>query len=493
MKRALLLLIVALGCSISSFALEPYLVTDPSEFYLLNADMQYIPGSYTHSGVLSLNPGWQFVQEFTPNPCSGVSCTTPATCASSNCLVPLTVGDVVVVALIGGNTSTTISGVTGSLSTVWANAGCQAFQTGVDNIDIEYTLSVATTAQQLTVNFAGTSLGSGYLDIMELRPPAGHAAIFDGCGHNTPTACTASCVGGAPTVTGTDVIVQEIDCTSVCPVAFNSWSSPYVATLESTGLCLNCSSGSAPTVAIGSSFSQNIVGIAFKTDAGAFTPPTPTFSINHYSTPALTGIPCSPTCNLTITSTGTGHLLFMSEVDSGGNNTISSVTGAGTWVATTGCHKNGATGSWEANCFHNLASTSGVTTLTVTMSGNVTTAYFAVWEIARTSGSFTLDTSGCTLNGGSATFMPTGQPLTLANNNPHVTFQLIAASGGVDGATFYPFPWVDGLPNGTVFNSNNASASNAILLNDTVGQTPIWPFPGATTGTSTAVCAASFL
>lgn len=401
-----------------------------------------------------------------------------------------------VVALIGGNTSTTISGVTGSTSTIWANAGCHAFQTGVDNIDIEYTLSVATTAQQLTVNFAGTSLGSGYLDIMELRPPAGHPAIFDGCGHNTPTACTASCVGGAPTVTGTDVIVQEIDCTSVCPVNATSWSSPYVATLESTGLCLNCSSGSAPTVAIGSSFSQNIVGIAFKTDAGAFTPPTKTFSIVAHSLPTLGASKnCSPSCTLTITSTGTGNLLFLAAVDSAGagNNSISTVTGAGTWGSVTGCHKNGGTGGWEVNCFQNLSSTSGVTSLTVTFSGNVATAYFSVFEVSRTSGSFSLDASGCTLNSGSATFMPTGQPLTLANNNPHVTFQLIAASGGVDGATFYPFPWFNGVANGTVFSTADTTASAAFQLDDTVAPTPIWPFPGVTGSTLTVVCGVSDL
>lgn len=400
-----------------------------------------------------------------------------------------------VVALIGGNTSTTISGVTGSTSTVWANAGCHAFQTGVDNIDIEYTLSVATQAQQLTVNFAGTSLGSGYLDIMELRPPAGHAAIFDGCGHNTPTACTASCVGGAPTVTGTDVIVQEIDCTSVCPVNATSWSSPYVATLESTGLCLNCSSGSAPTVAIGSSFSQNIVGIAFKTDAGAFTPPTPTFNIVAYSLPTLSAAKnCSPSCSLTITSTGAGHLLFVSDVDSAGSNTMA-ITGL---TAPAGCHKTGGTGGWETSCAYLLSTSAATTTLSVTFSGNVGTAYFAVWEISRTSGSFTVDT-GCggtciasTLNAGSATFMPAGQVLTLANNSPHVTFQGIAAPGGTDGATFYPFPWFNGVANGTVFSTADTTASNAVLLNDTVGQTPIWPFPGVTTTTQTVVFGASF-
>lgn len=445
------------------------------------------------SGSSALIPGWQFVQEFTPNPCSGSSCTTPADCSSVNCLVPVTIGDVVIVTLIAGNNNVTISSVTGA-GTGWTNAGCQAFNSGNDNLDVEYTLSATTNFQQLTANFSGAISAGGYLDIMELRPPLGHAAVFDACAHNAHTTCSASCLGGAPTVTGTDMIVQFYGGGTTVPLNPNSWTAPYQGTLEGTGLCINCTSGSAPTVGMAASSTMNIDAIAFKTDAGLFTPPTPIFSIVNYSLPTFpTPANCSPTCNITITSTGTGHLMFVTEIDSAGagNNTMA-ITG---YTAPAGCHKNGATGNWEANCAYLLSSSSGVTSLPVTFSGNVATAFFAVWEIAKIGGGITLDTVASTLNAGAANFMPQGQVLTLANNSPHVTFQAIAASGGVDGATFYPFPWFDGVPNGTALGTNGnsgSSASNAVLLNDTVGQRPVWPFPGTTSAVSTAVFGASF-
>lgn len=451
-----------------------------------------IGSTWSGSGTLSLNPGWQFVQEFTPNPCNGVSCTTPVNCSLVNCLVPITVGDVVVVTLISNAVNVTITGVTGA-GTGWTNAGCQAFQSGVDNIDIEYTLAATTSVQALTATFSGTVTGA-YLDIMEWRPPSGHSAVFDGCAHNTP-ASGATATGGAPTVTGTDAIMQFYGGLSTTPSAFNSWSGSYQGTLEGTGICTNCQSGSAPTVTLAASTTMNIVGIAFKTDAGSFTPPTPTFAIVAHSLPTLAAFKtCNPGCGaLTITSTGTGHLLYMTEADTSGTPlTLSTVTGGGTWVIPGGLHKSGAGANWELNGAYVLSSSSGVTSVTPTLSGNTTTALFVIWEISRTSGSFTLDTSGCTLNAGSATFLPAGEPLTLANSNPHVTLQSIVASGGTDGASFYPFPFVEGVPNGTVLSQADAGASNAILLNDTVGQTPAWPYPGTTTTTSTAVCGASF-
>jgi hypothetical protein len=452
---------------------------------------QYVPSSYTANGTLSLNPGWQFVQDFTPANCSGTTCVMPSTCTTVNCIAPPTVGDVVVVAMfMSGSTTAVISGISGSTGTTWTNcgSGCHSAQAANTTIDVEYTLAIQATTQGLTVTCSVAGCANGaFLDVQEWRPPSGKTAIFDD-GEQHQTASCTTCTGATLTVTGTDFIIQY-PAGAVAPVNL-PWSSPYSGTLQAMGICTNCTSGTAPTFTAASATIMNIVGIAFKTSAGVFTPPTPTFSIANYSQPTLsTAANCSPSCSITIASTGSGHLLFVTEWDTNSGSPTLAISG---FTSPGGCHEGGATGGLTLNCAYLLSSTASVTSLSVTMSSNTSVAYFAVWEISRISGSFSLDTVGCTLNAGNANFLPPGEALTLANTNPHVTFQMIVASGGVDGATFYPLPFANTSGNGTVITNANTSGSNAVLLNDTVGQTPAWPFPGTTTTTTTDVCGASF-
>ena len=446
------------------------------------------------SAALSLNPGWQFVWEFTPNFCSGTTCTTPADCSTSNCIPPVVVGDVVVITLIAPNSNITISNVSGA-GTGWTNASCHSFQSGSSDLDVEYTLAASTAFQALTVTASGSTTGA-YLDIVELRPPPGHSAVFDGCASNINPTCT-TCTGAAPTVTGTDVIVQVPNFNSggFTSGGANPFSAPYFSNYEGDAVCINCISGTAPTFTSTPSAPMNVVGFSFKTDAGSFIAPSAIFTLANRSLPTIgSSVNCASACpGLTVSSTTAGNLLYITEFDStAGSNTIASISGgcSVSWVIPPALHKNGATGGWEINHAYCLSASGSVTTITPTMSTTVAAAFFAIDEVSRTSGSFTLDTDGCTLNAGSATFLPAGQPLTLANTNPHVTFQSIVASGGVDGASFYPSPFGPGT-NGTVIGSNT-TGSSAILLNDTVGNTPIWPFPGATSGTTTAACGASF-
>lgn len=454
------------------------------------------------SSVLSLNPGWQFVWEFTPNFCSGSTCTTPASCTTVNCTPPLTINDTCEITFIGGDDNVTIASVSGA-GTGWTNAGCHSYQSGLSDLDTVYTLAASTAAQGFTVNLSGSlaHASAAYLDIACGRPPSGHSAVFDGCAVKVNTACTTGCIGGAPAVTGTDFIVQVPNFNSggFTNTIANPWPSPYYSNYEGDGVCVNCLSGTgAPTFNATPSSPLNVVGISFKTDAASFTPPTKIFSLVQRNLPNIgASSNCTPICPArTIVSATAGNLLYVTEFDStGGTNSITSISGGCgvAWVIPIALHKDGVTGGWELNHAYCKSATGGAVSITPTMSTTVAAAFFAIDEVARTSGSWgdpDVGAEGCTLNAGAANFMPAGQPLTLSNTNSHVTFQSIIAPGGVDGASFYLSPYGPGA-NGTVIGSNS-TGSSAILLNDNVGNTPLWPFPGVTSTTTTAPCGASF-
>lgn len=508
MRRILLLL------ALCGLAHADPLITSPYDWMRIDAQMnQSITNYVKHSGVLSLNPGWQFVQEYTPSACSGTTCVLVSTCATGICIVPPTIGDVVSVALIGnGAVNGSITGISGSTGTTWTNCGtCHSFQSGDSTIDVEYTLNIQNAAQALTITCSPANCAnSAYLDIVESRPPSGQTPSLNGGAANVTTSCSPSCTGAAPSITGTDFAIQYVGTPSFLLNNFGAYSSPYVGSLQGAGLCINCPNGTgAPTISTTGATPINAVGISFTTTAGAFTPPTPTFTIKNYTLPTITtGLTCSPGCGaITIPSVTAGNLIFVTEADQAGtgNFTLSTLTGAGTAVIPANCHQNTAAGQeWELNCGYVLSGTGAATTITPTLSGN-TTAFFAIWEIHRTSGNFTADTTVGTngaagqVNVANATWLPPCPTITLANTNPHVTFQAVAAGGvtsvGTNGATFYPYPFMLGVGDGQSISSNavGVAISNAILLNDTVGATCVWPFPGLDSNTTkTAVFAASF-
>lgn len=443
-------------------------------------------------GGSALNPGFQFVQEFTPT-CSGTSCVAPSDCSSVNCVAPFTIGDIVTIA-VGGTDNVTITGVTGSAGTTWANAGCHLNNAGV-NQDVEYTTSIAATTQGITANLSGTGNGS-FLIVTEWRPPVGYLGIFDGCVTHTATTCT-SCVAATPTVTGTDVVEQFVAGITSAPNGPLACPSPYYGTLEGNCISINTTNPSPPTVVMNGSSAVNFVAISFKSTAGLFVPPTQPFNLANYSIPTINaGATCTAgACPAqTIASTTAGDLLYVVEFDvTAGSNTISSISGAcsGTWQIPAALHKNGATGNYEINNAYCLSASGGATTITPTMSITMT-AFFSIWQFHRITGTWSLDFDNCTLNAGSATFLPSGQPITLSNTNPHVTVQSMVASGGVDGYTYYYSPFALGTPNGQTISNANSTGENAAIINDTVGPTPVAPFPGATSGTQTAACGASW-
>jgi hypothetical protein len=129
------------------------------------------------------------------------------------------------------------------------------------------------------------------------------------------------------------------------------------------------------------------------------------------------------------------------------------------------------------------------------MTGSSSYIALSYWEIHKTSGSWTYDTSACTLN--SATNTPNGQALSLNNTtNPHAVFQDILDLGGIAGATLYPWTFnsssTSSLYSGTLANgTDNYFASDLVLLNTKSAPAPVYDYP-ETYPSTTGVCADSY-
>lgn len=129
----------------------------------------------------------------------------------------------------------------------------------------------------------------------------------------------------------------------------------------------------------------------------------------------LTGKVCSPSCSLSITSTGSGNLLVVGYATAAAttSTTISSVSGAGTWHASGACPATDTAGSDFVDLAYNLNSTSGVTSLTVTLSQNDT----ADFEVAEYSGgTWTLDGTCKAVSNPAATNPNTSGSITTAGS-----------------------------------------------------------------------------
>jgi hypothetical protein len=98
-------------------------------------------------------------------------------------------------------------------------------------------------------------------------------------------------------------------------------------------------------------------------------------------------------CVITVPATGTGNLLVAVELNSG-SATISSGTNGGTWVHCTGCQQFDASAG-STDMAYVLASTAGVTSITITNAANVG-AFFAIrlLEYSYTNGPIAFDVAG---------------------------------------------------------------------------------------------------
>jgi hypothetical protein len=458
MKRLLLLCLAVIACSITAHG-------------------QFLSPGFNR-GPLTLNPGWTWLQDSVPLHISGGTVQDICVATASTCTFPVisTTAGSVWVALVGTSNNVTITATSGW--TLCPSSACHNFDALGFNWDIAYSTSGSSGTTSITVNLSGaagpTTGDLFYINFIELLPPAGFTGAYDTGGIVHSASCT-TCSGVALTLTGTDAVIQAT--TGGDHTSFSQFSSPYFTEYISnagnvTGVALNTTSGTAPTIVAQPSGPMDGAAIAFKSTAGTFTPPTPVFSlVNLASTvnDSEVWLNCSPTCSLTIPSTGTGHLLFVQVSDESGTN-LSAITGGGTWVIPSGsntCAKNNS--GITTSCAYVLSSSSGATTLNMTMTGSSGNIGVMYYEVARTSGSFVLDAQNST----SITTVASpqsGQGLTLTGTNDVIFQEIASADANVPLAqSLYPQPLLK-TSQAQVFANNNASTG--VLLNSTNGAAP---------------------
>ena len=123
----------------------------------------------------------------------------------------------------------------------------------------------------------------------------------------------------------------------------------------------------------------------------------------------------STTCNIKVAATGSNHLLVVTAGSAAGTSSlVTGVSGGGTWAAPTACQTSN--GNWgSVSCAYNLSSTSGATTITLTLS-NTNTYNVEFWEYSFTSSSASLDALAATQQTGNGSTV-SGVNLTLGGSN----------------------------------------------------------------------------
>jgi hypothetical protein len=409
--------------------------------------------------------GWTWVQDSPLVFCStvtGSSCTITA-----GNLTPTVAGSVWILSVQTQN-NVTITNVSGGGGT-WVHCpNCHA--TNHYNIDAWYNLSGnAGTSTGISITLSGAS-GFFSGQFIEVLPPPGTTASFDAsaiatptnCSGTSSTPCTAASLAGS--ISATDVIIQNDG--GAAEAAWNSWSAPYIEDANGYGICLNCTSGAAPTVTYfpcGTQTAQTTCNpeyfaIAFKSTAGIFTPPTPQFTLVNYTAPNTASryqqppngpfLLCSAgtPCSLPIPATsGSGHLLFLAAGNEAGSF-ISAVTcspvacpgwtipsGSGTCQQTMTIQSAG----YAMSCAYNPSIPSGVTSLDITMLRSGSEA-FAVLEASAT-GAIAFDAQNNFTGANQQEFI-TSPVLNTTGSNDFV-IQLFANAGGSLGSEFYAQPY----------------------------------------------------
>lgn len=419
-------------------------------------------GTIIAPASLSLSPGWQFLQETFYNP----GCSFPASTCTMN-ILPTTAGSMWVIQIVTAN-NVTINTANG-----WTQCpvSCHSFTSGF-NQDIAYKIDGSAGTTSVSVTLSSNATGYFGMSFAEVLPPAGYVGTYDTSGHNEAGSCV-TCTGVALSLSATDAIIQfQNEENNVCAGGWNCWSAPYITDIVNQGIYLNAISGIAPTLTQNTSGEINFSAIAFKSTAGSFTVPTPSpvFSIYSFTLGTTTynqatGLTCNPTCSLTIPATQAGDLLF-AQAGNENSGHISSVSGGGSWVVPTGANTCALTTNTQANsCAYVLSATAGTTTINFTMSGNSTYG-INVYEIARTSGSFTLDSQN-SVSVDSSTNNTFGPALTLSGTND-VIFQETTGDGFFNSAKYYAQPYCPTAAGFQVFYSNGAHGSSTGVLPNTV-------------------------
>lgn len=403
---------------------------------------------------------WTWLQDSIITGCTGNS--NSCDLGTAQGVLPTSTGTVWVVYIHTPNnvTITSVSGGGGTW-TLCPASSCHVFNSAIGaNVDMAYNLTGTAGTTHVTVTLSGSAGAFFGSNFVEIAPPSGTTASFDASGATSSASCM-TCTAVGLTLSATDAVIQMFGGNG--PSAWNSWSSPYFEDMASNGIGLNVSSGTAPTVTVQSPGGGVFTTLAFKSTAGIFTPTAAQLSMVSFTNP--TGVSCSPSCSLSVPSTGSGHLLYVEAGDLSSNR-ISSISGGGTWAIPSGANTCQITlsGSDALSCAYALSSTAGATSLHVTMTGTCNCS-FTIWEVATTTGVFALDAQGSTTN--SASFYPHGQTLTLSGSND-VIFQAIFVPGGTSGDTLYPYTSQNSI---NFFNTNAAVVAR---LNTNDGTAPIF-------------------
>lgn len=401
---------------------------------------------------------WSYVQDSNVTFCH----TNSNTCSNfTGTMAPTTAGTVWVLR-IHTPTNVTIQSVTGGGGT-WSlcpASSCHLFNpTTSDNQDLAYNIGGTAGSTNFTVTLSGSSGAYWAVNFIEILPPAGSTAAFDASGTVTTTTCT-TCTAVGLNLSATDAVIQVMSGNNAA--SWNGWSSPYITDIQDDGIGLNITNGAAPTVTVPSP-GVDFTGIAFKSSLGSFTPP-PAGPLSLVNFTSNSGIGCNSTCTLTIPSTGSGHLLYVQAADLFGTY-ISSISGGGTWVAPSGCRTTVPSTNYALSCAYALSSTSGATSLNITMTGGASTG-FTFSEVATSAGAFSLDSLGSTQNAASPN--PSGQALTLNGTNYDVVFQASFVPGGSSGVTWYP------VTDGYYFFTNNGQQVELLNVKAASAPVPVW-------------------
>jgi hypothetical protein len=188
------------------------------------------------------------------------------------------------------------------------------------------------------------------------------------------------------------------------------------------------------------------------------------FNCSLSSSCTLTGIP---------SSIGSGHALFLGVYYGNATPlTITAVTGGGTWVlnaGTTACQFSGVSMATA----YNLNSTSGGTTVAVTLSGTPTSAmtiFFEEDSYTPADGGVTLDSATSVLTSVAANPLPGAVPTITGSSD--AIWQFVTSAGANPTA-------INASYTNTLFRSGFATAD---LLNTTSTTQPAWTVSGNSQG-----------
>jgi hypothetical protein len=199
-------------------------------------------------------------------------------------------------------------------------------------------------------------------------------------------------------------------------------TTPTTSSPVFSGSLMISASETVNAIATASGYSESAVGSATYTIG----------SMTLVQRKIFTNVDCTPTCPAqTVTSTGSGNLLFMSTTNA--NTYISSIScspSCGSWTLPGAVCQQATDASGNIDCGYVISSTAGATSVTVTMSGSSGTQEIFFREYHTTSSAgFHFDKLSSTTNGAcTSCITPTLSPLAGAND--------VMIAGGSPGHAF---------------------------------------------------------